>query len=689
MPPARTLPLRPALWLLLLLAAGVAVRMAWWPQTFQADGVMLQPTDSPYYARFAQLQLRTFPRFDPFDAWVNAPEGAAIIWPALHTGLVMLGARAAGPGHEEAGVAFVDTAAFLLDSVLLWWLLRRRGGELRAWLGVAAVGLLPAVSFNTGLGNADHHVHEPYLAAATAWLFAEALAAGSARHALWAGALAGAARLLTPLGFLLLFPVAAALPLYALRHREQATPWGRMGLALGAGAAAASWAFALLFGEVRSLSYVAWTSFHPLASLAAGLAAGALAEGLRDGRRAVRLLGAAVLVAAPLLPELRHGLQDLVGKDALLAAVQESQPGWAHPDWLWDMLGLLGAVSLGLLLVVARDFRAHGSPWAALTLVTAAAWMACTLLQVRFVQPAAGPLALGLALGLESLLATAAPRQRALAWAVLALALAHAVTVVVQRVPTWEDGPMEEARLRPVMAFLRERTPAPGDTLDGRARPAWTVVAGNDWGHLVTLWGGRAAVATPFSQAPVHVRGNARTAAVLSAQGDDEAWRLCGQTAARYVLVTPGPVAGATPEQLAGGLHRRLLQHAGMRQGDASGHFALVFDAPGGRAEGDARPFGRLFEVVPGALLEGTATPGSEVRAELSLRSNTGELLKAVHTTRPGEDGRYRLRVALASEPLGEVTPLGPWQVVADGAAQQVAVSAEAVRSGHAVPVHQ
>jgi len=112
-----------------------------------------------------------------------------------------------------------------------------------------------------------------------------------------------------------------------------------------------------------------------------------------------------------------------------------------------------------------------------------------------------------------------------------------------------------------------------------------------------------------------------------------------------------------------------------------------VLDAPGGRGGGDGRPFGRLFEVVPGALLEGTASPGSEVRAELRLRSNTLELLTAVHAGRAGADGRYGLRVALASEPLGAVAPLGPWKVVVDGTGQAVDVPAQAVRGGLAVPV--
>ena len=675
--------LRPTLWLLLLLAVGVAVRLSWWPQTFRQDGVTLQPTDSQYYARFAQLQLRAFPRFDPFDAYVNAPEGAAIYWPVLHAGLAMACARAAGEGQAEAGVAFVDTVAFVLDSVLLWWLLRRGGGERRAWLAVAAVGLLPAIAYNTGLGTADHHVHEPYLAAAAAWLFAEALAAGSARQAAWAGALVGAARLFTPLGFLLLFPLAAALPVYALRNREQPAAWGRLALGLGGGAAAVSWAGTLLLGDVRSLSYVEGSSFQPLACLAAALGAGALAEGTRAPRRAVRMIAAALLCAAPLVPELRHGLEDLLRKDPLLATVQESQPGWAHPAWLRDMLGLLGALSLALLPFLVRDFLRKGSAHAALALAGVGAWGACTLLQVRFIQPAAGPLALGLALGFEALLDGAPRGRRGAAWAALAVAFVHAA--VEGQAPPWDGSPTEETRLRPVMAFLRQRTEGPAAPLDGHTTPPWTVVASNDWGHLVTLWGERAAVATPFSQAPVHVRGNARAAAVLTATDDEEAWRRAVDTSARYVLVTPGPVAGATQAQLDAGLNRKLLEHAGTRDGEASGHFALVFDAPGGRGGGDERPFGRLFEVVPGAVLEGVAMPGAEVRAELQLRTNTGQPLAAVHRGRAGEDGRFALRVALPTERLGDTQPLGPWRITAPGIERAVEVPAEAVRTGRTV----
>jgi dolichyl-diphosphooligosaccharide--protein glycosyltransferase len=670
--------------LLLLLAVGTAVRLTWWDYTFAADGVQLQPTDSHYYARFAQLQLRAFPRFDAWDAYVNAPEGANIIWPPLHTGLAALFAWLAGPGREEAGVAFVDLAAFCLDATLLWWLLRRRMALRPALLAVATVALVPITAFNTGIGGADHHVHEPYLAAGIAFLFAEALERRDARTAFLAGLLVGGARLLTTLGFLFLFPVAAALPLYALRHRSEPGNWGRLGLGLGLGAAVSLWGAAFLSGKPLSLTYVESSLFQPLTCLSASLAAAALAEAWTSRRRALPLLGAALLLALPLLGEFRHGLDDLLRKDALLATVQESQPAYRNPRWTAELLGPLGLSAVVLLPLVVRAATRSGSALAWVTVSGVAAWGACTALQARFLQPAAGPLALALALGVEHLLEGAPASRRRAAFAALGLLF---VTTGLAARSDWDGERTEEQRLRPVMDFLRTQTPGPADPLDAHTPPAWTVVAGNDWGHLVTLWGQRAAVATPFSQAAVHVKGNARAAAVLTATDDETAYRLAVETKARYVLGTPSPVAGATSEQLQAGLVRRLMQHAGTREGEASGHFALVFDAPGGRGGGDARPFGRLFEVVPGAVLTGKATPGSTVRAELPLRTNTGEPLRAVHVTRADAAGRYAVRVAHATRPLGQVVPEGPWRVSHDGEERPVEVPPEAVREGRELQV--
>lgn len=682
--PALAPRVRGAVPLLLLLASGVAVRLTWWDATFPPDGVQLQPTDSHYYARFAQLQLRAFPRFDAWDAYVNAPEGANIIWPPLHVGLAALLAWVAGPGREEAGVAFVDITAFCVDAALLWWLLRRRMEPRPALLAVATLALLPITAYNTGLGGADHHVHEPYLAAGIALLFAEALERRDARAALLAGLLVGGARLLTTLGFLFLFPVAAALPLYALRHRAEPGNWGRLGLWLGLGAAVSLWGVALVSGRPLSLTYVESSLFQPLVCLCAALAAAALSEAWTNRRKAWPLLGAAVLLALPLLGELRHGLGDLLRKDALLATVQESRPAYRDLRWTAGLLGPLGLAALALLPLVAREAVRVGSARAWVILAGVGAWGACTALQARFLQPAAGPLALALALGVEQLLEEAPPARRRAALGALGLLLA---TTALQSRSDWDGERTEEQRLRPVMDFLRTQTPGPVDPLDAHTPPAWTVVASNDWGHLLMLWGERAAVATPFSQAAVHVRGNARAAAVMTATDDETAYRLAVETKARYVLGTPGPVAGATSEQLVAGLARRLMQHGATREGEASGHFALVFDAPGGRGGGDARPFGRLFEVVPGAVLTGRAPPGSTVRAELPLRSNTGEALRAIHVARADDEGRYALRVAHATRPLGAVMPEGPWRVSHDGGERTVEVPAEAVREGRELQV--
>ena len=162
--------------------------------------------------------------------------------------------------------------------------------------------------------------------------------------------------------------------------------------------------------------------------------------------------------------------------------------------------------------------------------------------------------------------------------------------------------PSDEARVRSTMRWLAEHTPDSADS---------GVIATHDLGHLITLWARRPTVSSPFSQAPWHVAGNERAAAVLRSEDDEEAWQRAVATRARYVVVVPfAVILGRDGSADTATLARRLLEHAAL-DGEGTGHFRLVHDSPEDRVF-KQRPYARVFEVVEGARLRGRAEPGAE-----------------------------------------------------------------------------
>ncbi len=112
-------------------------------------------------------------------------------------------------------------------------------------------------------------------------------------------------------------------------------------------------------------------------------------------------------------------------------------------------------------------------------------------------------------------------------------------------------------------------------------------------------------------------------------------------------------------------------------------------DVFGGRQAAEVR----IFEAVPGALLEGTTRPGAQVVAALSLKSpTTNRRWTGVWTTEAADDGRFSLRVPYSTtKPLhansDTVTVQGPYKVTVDRQQTLVAVSEEDVQAGRTLPV--
>ncbi|OJH36833.1 STT3 domain-containing protein [Cystobacter ferrugineus] len=674
-----------------LLALAACARLADVRNVFAGEHVELVATDSHYYVRFAHLQQAAFPRFAPFDPYINAPTGASIIWPPLHTWLVALFVWL-GPEVPERAAAWVDPLLSLCGLGLLSLLVRRWRGEAVALGVLALLALVPAAVEAGALGNADHHVHEPFLAALCALLLGQALKTRGVALGAVTGAVLGLAPLLTTSGFVLLPGLAASLPVAAWLQRERVGAGvGRVGLALGLGTAGVLALGVVLFGEPRSLAYHGLTAFSPLFALGLWCGASGLALLLERRGGGWLSLGLAVPCAVPLLPELTRAWHHLRLGDPLLAVVMESTPLWKDPEFAGQLLGpVLVLLPVGLVAASARAWKERDASAAPMVL-GALSLGAAALLQARFSQPLMGCAALCIAVGWEGLWRGAAPRVRRVSAGALGLAGLPLLAGALPHPRQPDASPI--ARVRSTMEWMREHTPAPSPPWDASVRPAWSVIAPYDMGHLLVLWAERPAVATPFSQVPVHQEANARASAVLGATSEEEAYALARASSARYLLLTPmDGVLGRPEVKLSDTLAFWLREHAGLATGAraASTRFRLVHDSAESRRLHPDLPHARVFEVVPGAVLRGRCAPGASVTASLELETGRGGLLRYEPHTTASPEGGFTLRVAYPTDRgtrESDVLARDAYRVQCEGGGGTARVSERAVREGQAVEV--
>jgi dolichyl-diphosphooligosaccharide--protein glycosyltransferase len=88
-------------------------------------------------------------------------------------------------------------------------------------------------------------------------------------------------------------------------------------------------------------------------------------------------------------------------------------------------------------------------------------------------------------------------------------------------------------------------------------------------------------------------------------------------------------------------------------------------------------PTVRVFEIVPGATVSGTAAPGSTVEARLTLRSRTdGEAWEYRRTAPVARDGRFALTLPYSTEPSphSDVAALDRYELLVDTGADRARV---------------
>lgn len=152
-------------WPLVLVAVGLALRLAPWRAVFRGGQVFFIDPDDYYHLRRMMTAAADFPRLPSFDAYLGFPSGFHCNWPPLYDWSVGLLTLIAGLGHpglrlSQTVAAFVPPIA---GAATLWLFYRvaSRILERRAALWALAIAAaLPMPAFYTALGRPDHHCVE-------------------------------------------------------------------------------------------------------------------------------------------------------------------------------------------------------------------------------------------------------------------------------------------------------------------------------------------------------------------------------------------------------------------------------------------------------------------------------------------------------------------------------------------------
>jgi asparagine N-glycosylation enzyme membrane subunit Stt3 len=722
--------------LVLLLAA--ATRLANVPGVFVGGRVLIWDEDSAYHWHRASLAAAHYPKVHTFDWYTNYPTGARMMWPvgfdlALATAVRLVGLASGGRVSPLAIGVLFDPFLGVLSVLAIYFLGRELGGRAAGVAGAAIAAVLPILTGYSMVGRIDHHAVEPVLAALPLVLLLHGVRATSdcargrtaaglgallaVEIGVWPGAIAAGVLVAVSLAVVALWPPRGC-------NREVFVVFGRRTF----GAATLVILPVVLihpWAAAGSFAYYAPTWLQPLVFATAWLSFTLAGSSLRR-RPAGRGFLAAALVLAPLAvaatgvalsPGLRHTAGSVLGYldrgDVQISQVFESYPLLSFgPGTAVQQYGIM-AVAFPILLVALglRCWRA--TPRGELAARVVLPWFAVTA---------------GMALGQLRLGSQFAPLWCALwgaAWAYAvrrveqrvghrgavrlgAVLVGLAIMVPTLRLHHLTRRPPQEdlVRSHDALVWLRERAATPGDVSQPGVRPRFAVMSRWEWGNWLITVAHQANIANPFSQAEVHLRGVRDAAAFFLATDPAQAVRQLERLGARYVLVTPVFYEIEDVASVLGpGAPHFVVAGSGVAPQPTPTFYAtmnsrlLVFDGLEVRLEGTTLPplrrlrldfesaaegvepgwegsFCKVFELVPGARIDGAATPGELADLWLYLTTNQGRRLTYHDRTTADAGGRFEFIVPYAT--TGEesaVRALGRYRITAGGHEVEVAVT--------------
>ncbi len=689
--------------------------------------------DELYHVRKIVYQVLRFPEVLDFDPYVSFPFGAKPVWPPFLDWAIAAGVRALGVAGDALAVERVIIwLPPLLGAltVALWVEVGRRHFSLLAGgVGALLLAVLPAHHVHSQLGQVDHQVVLGLFAVlglglAMAWHTAPRRALAVAVGLVLAMSLVS-----SPGALLQILPVQAATGLWVLwaTRREDAATRARSAAtahAVAALAVAPACWLAGPFPDLGAASPLVLSRFQPLWFGAGAVALAGLAGlfertgvGVSRPRRVATVAAFTTALAALALaiPPLRETLAYAGGwftkEEAFLTTVMETQP-LLFPEGRFDAGFALRSLGPGLFvfpfawiaLAARGGLDANARPALALLLCWSAAFFVLALAQERFGNVFAPGLALVLGVAVAELHGGLGERR----WAARGMVVAVVLGLVAPLLPPYQmlfgysrlvitQGrdlvPVDSRRkvvVEEAARFLREASPPTPGFLDASQHPTYGVLTSWDDGHLVRYRAERPTVQDNFgSFADRRAWDLARR--YFDQEDEEAAYAIAQQLSARYTMATgqgSGQRRDAPPQSLASRLWLRLgnAEPAGDGAPALARHRLFWLGDRSGRPRDRQRPATdrvAVFEIVPGALVEGRAEPGALVRVALELEAGGGRLWYRARS-RASDAGRYRVRLPYPTDVAvsREVRAVGGYRVEAGGRAAPLEVREADVRAG-------
>ncbi len=692
----------------LLAVVAAMVRLLWLPDVVDGDVWWTFPDDPPAHLRRALLTMAHWPSTPTFDPYVNYPDHGLLYWPP---GLAWLTAGLArtfyGTTPDPLAVEWV--ASWLppvvggLVAPATYGLARTVAGRGRALAAATLAGIAPSAVQAMVPGRLDHHFLEPLLVLGVA---AGVIVGARGRRWPWAvlgGVTIGVAFLTWPGVLLHLGALCAAVLLAALLLGERGAALSVSGArTFAVGVFAAIPAVALSPWRDTAVFY-APSSLHLLLLALGALSLWAAAQPddtplIGALPRVARfLVGPAVallcLAVGPVRDAVIAGSQYTAGSP-FVAFVNESGGVLSDPRLLMERATLPVLASILVAPTLLRKTSARLPEGGVVIALISLVFFGLALLGRRWLAPWVPFGAIVVVLALP------APAPRRLATLTLTPSL-----LALSRLQVLGVG--ERAGQRFLQHVAEVVPPASADSLDLEEAPAFGMVTPWWLGHLATWETGLPTLGNNYFGTPWYDASNVATLTLYLEEDCEKAAAWLSARRLRYVLVTldsadigaglrrDAEVAGLDPDryadadnQLVAGAQRALVMRLGPRDGEsfplptgafapACGRFRLVTEgrmSPEGTGPGEVK----LFEVVPGAVLQGAAPPNAQITAMLPVTTTLGRTFVWGSVTTANPDGRWTLTVPYRGD---------AWQVRSAAGFARVAVSEAEIRTGARIEV--
>lgn len=707
-------------------------------------GVFPQATDSYYHLRRIGYVVRHFPHLPPdSDRYLNFPFGGPVEWPygfdfCYGTFIQIVTLGQANQWWIYALASVLTPLIGALTACLTCQIGIHLGNQkVGLWAGLLTA-ILPALTITGGIGYVDHHVFESFWLAFFLLAYLRAIAATSPQILRIQSILAGCgitAGLLTTTMIPLLLPLHAGVFFWQtvrawkepdLRQRlwgVNALVWLTTSLSLMP-FVATRWAEPAGVSPALTISWVLAFSMAVVSCLGSHVSGFPVASGLyRAGWLLLGVLGGLAcwrLDFTSATKLITFGFRHLSTTDPWIASIQESQhlfsKSFRYIAWTYSGFFIFFPIALGWLLV--RGWRSSLAGWTLGILTLPLAVLAC--LQLRFSDIFTVPYALVTGFFIQVMVQKlnqwfdrhpqlATFKFKPLLWAGLGLAFLWPTVVefsfsrpfVVVEGSTFVN-------LYPSLLWIAEHTPPTSP--QGDQPQDYAIAADWNLGHWLLEFSHRPVVASPLGHG-VHRQGLRDGAAILTFPPEDS-FRLMQTRRVRYVLVTPmnaqqtlrnacwdettnqTVLTGEDNTLLRKSLLAELLGHDGVPferpAAQVLRHFRLVHEtAPDRHYPGLNRPFGMLFERVPGAQLRGQVAPLAPVTISAEIRTAGGRTFMYRDTIQADATGVFLCSLPYASgtQSFSEVGCTTGYLIEVAGKTAQVSVSEAEVLSGKPVSI--